>query len=156
MKFGRGRRGRAHPSAFHTLSLNRGATHFTLGHVLSHPSFYKYNGAPLPNYPVAPLHPLHFFPPFCTSLFLLFTLPFLTFLTFPLHPYVRPLVSWLVGRSVGWSVRHNLILILEQLFMCLFYRTLSVLARLEERLHSTRQIMWPGNNFFFKVKNKKN
>ena len=46
---------RAPPPAFHTLakdiSLNRGATHFTLE--LSHPSYYKLACAPLQNYTVA-------------------------------------------------------------------------------------------------------
>ena len=39
------------PPAFHTLakemSLNRGVRHFTLGHILCHPFYYKYTCAPL-------------------------------------------------------------------------------------------------------------
>ena len=48
-QLGWGHWGRAPPPAFHTLakdmSLNRGATHFTL--VLSHPSYFKYTCTPL-------------------------------------------------------------------------------------------------------------
>ena len=62
----RGALGARDPPAFHTLakdmSLNRDATHFTLGlgHVLSYHSYYKYTCAPLWKCPsCAPLHRNH-------------------------------------------------------------------------------------------------
>ena len=56
-----GRWGRVSSPEFHTLakdiSLNRGATHFILGHVLSHP-ITNIPAPPSQNYTVAPLNVL--------------------------------------------------------------------------------------------------